>query len=70
MVEPLAGYGRKHGFGVHISPPGQLCHSGYPITQPLPPLMFEQAALDFGQGQDRSHAGFYRCRCQPETAYF
>jgi hypothetical protein len=27
----------------------------HPITQLLPPLMFEQTALDFGQGQDRWH---------------
>ena len=50
MVEPLAGYGRIHGAGLHISPQGQLRHWGYPITQPLPPLVLKQMALDFGQG--------------------
>ena len=28
----LAGYGRIHGAGFHISPPGQLRHLGYTIT--------------------------------------
>jgi hypothetical protein len=55
MVDPLAGNGRTYGAGLHISPPGQLRHWGYPISQPLPPLMFKQTALDFGQGQDRWH---------------
>ena len=70
MVDPLAGYGRIHGVGGHISPHGQLRHWGYPMAEPLGALVLKQMALDFGQGQDRWHAGFYRRRCQPETAYF
>ena len=42
MVEPLAGYGRIHGAGLRISPQGRLRHWGYPMAQPLAPLMFEQ----------------------------
>jgi hypothetical protein len=55
VVDPLACDGRLQIAGLHISPPGQLRHQGYPNTQPLPPLMFKQTALDFGQGQDRWH---------------
>jgi hypothetical protein len=47
---------------MHISAAGQFRHWRYPIAELLPPLMFEQTALDFGQGQDRWHAGFYRRR--------
>jgi hypothetical protein len=55
VVDPLACDGRLQIAGLHISPPGQLRHQGYPNTQPLPPLMFKQPALDFGQWQDRWH---------------
>jgi hypothetical protein len=69
VVDPLACDGRLQIAGLHISPPGQLRHQGYPNTQPLPPLMFKQTALDFGQGRIGGIAGFYCRRCQPETAY-
>jgi len=55
MVEPLAGDERIHGAGVHIRLSGQRGRAVHPIAQLLPPLMFKQAALDFGQGQDRWH---------------
>ena len=53
MVDPLAGYGRIHGVGGHISPQGQLRHWGYAMAEPLGALVLKQMALDFGQGQDR-----------------
>lgn len=53
--DPLTGDGRIHCAGVYIRASGQRGHDVDPITQPLPPLVFEQAALDFGQGQDQRH---------------
>jgi hypothetical protein len=55
MVDPFTGDDRIHGAGVHIRLSGQRGHAVHPIAELLPPLMFEQAALDFGQGQDRWH---------------
>jgi len=68
MFDPLAGDDSIEGAGVRIRAPGQHGHAVDPIAQLLPPMMFESAALDFGRGQDRWHAGYYRCRWQPETA--
>jgi hypothetical protein len=48
MVDPLTGDGLIQRAGVHIRASGQRGHAVHPIAQPLPPLMFEQTALDFG----------------------
>jgi hypothetical protein len=55
MVGPFTGYGLIQRAGVYIRAPSQRGHTVDPLAQPLPPLMFEQSALDFGQGQDRWH---------------
>jgi hypothetical protein len=41
MVEPLAGYGRIHGAGVHIRAASQRGHAPHPIAQILPLLVLE-----------------------------
>jgi hypothetical protein len=40
---------------MHIRAPGQRGHTVDPLAQPLPPLVFKQTVLDFGQRQDRWH---------------
>jgi hypothetical protein len=55
MVDPFTVDDRIHDAGVHIRAPGQRAHAVHPIAQLSPPLMLEQTALDFGQGQDRWH---------------
>jgi hypothetical protein len=53
MVDPFTGDGLTQRAGVYIRAWGQRGHALHPIAQPLPPLVLEQTALDFGQGQDR-----------------
>jgi hypothetical protein len=55
MVDPLTIESLIQRGGVYISAPSQRGHAVDSLAKLLPPLMFEQSPLDFGQGQDRRH---------------